>query len=172
MEKYKTEFKLKVVKSFLAGEGGAKLLARRWTVPEEKIRTWVSHYRLHGIEGLRPKRSAYSAQLKLLVLAHHDREQLSSRQVAAVYDIRNSNQVVVWRRNLDEGGVESRGNRKQGRPNMKSERRCPAPPTTVITDSAQALREENEQLRAEVAYLKKLQALIWAKRSVAPIKRA
>ena len=27
MEKYKTEFKLKVVKSFLAGEGGAKLLA-------------------------------------------------------------------------------------------------------------------------------------------------
>ena len=34
MEKYKTEFKFKVVKSFLAGEGGAKLLARRWTVPE------------------------------------------------------------------------------------------------------------------------------------------
>ena len=27
MEKYKTEFKPKVVKSFLAGEGGAKLLA-------------------------------------------------------------------------------------------------------------------------------------------------
>lgn len=56
MKKYKTEFKLKVVKSFLAGEGGAKLLARRWKVPEEKIRTWVSHYRLHGIGGLRPKR--------------------------------------------------------------------------------------------------------------------
>ena len=30
MEKYKTEFKLKVVKSFLAGEGEAKLLARQW----------------------------------------------------------------------------------------------------------------------------------------------
>lgn len=26
MERYKTEFKLKVVQSFLAGEGGAKLL--------------------------------------------------------------------------------------------------------------------------------------------------
>ena len=78
MEKYKAEFKLKVVKSFLAGEGGAKLLARRWTVPEGKIRTWVSHYRLLGIEGLRPKRSAYSAQFKLLVLSHQDREQLSA----------------------------------------------------------------------------------------------
>ena len=39
MQKYKTEFKLKVVKSFLAGDDGAKLLARRWVVPEEKIRT-------------------------------------------------------------------------------------------------------------------------------------
>ncbi|MDB5743288.1 MAG: transposase family protein [Polaromonas sp.] len=172
MEKYKIEFKLKVVKSFLAGEGGAKLLARQWSVPEEKIRTWVSHYRLHGAGGLRPKRSTYSAQFKLLVLSHQDRAQLSSRQVAAVYDIRNPNQVVVWRRNLDEGGVQALGNSKQGRTNMKPKRRCPAPPATVITDSAQALREENERLRAEVAYLKKLQALIRAKRSVAPTKRA
>ena len=36
-------------------------------MPEEKIRTWVSHYRLHGIDGLRPKRSKYSAQFKLQV---------------------------------------------------------------------------------------------------------
>lgn len=107
MKKYQTVFKLEVVKSFLAGEGGAKLLARRWSVSEEKIRTWVSHYRLHGIDGLRPKRSTYSAQFKLQVLSHQDREQLSSRQVAAVYDIRNPNQLVVWRRKLDEGGVEA-----------------------------------------------------------------
>ncbi len=145
---------LEVVKSFLAGEGGAKLLARRWSLPEEKIRSWVSHYRLHGIDGLRPKRSAYSAQFKLQVLSHQDREQLSSRQVAAVYDIRNPNQVVVWRRKLVEGGVEALGSRKQGRPNMKPERRSPAPPSPVITDSAQTLHEENTRLRAEVAYLK------------------
>ena len=75
----------------MAGEGGAKLLARRWSVPEEKVRTSVSHYRLHGIDGLRPKRNAYGAQFKMQVLAHQDREQLSSRQVAALYDIRNSN---------------------------------------------------------------------------------
>ena len=54
MAKYESVFKLKVVKSFLAGDGGAKLLTRRWSVPEEKIRTWVSHYRLHGMDGLQP----------------------------------------------------------------------------------------------------------------------
>ena len=37
---------------------------------------------------------------------------------------------------------------------MKPERRCPAPPDTVVADSAQALREENERLRAEVAGLR------------------
>src|SRR5688572_30798455 len=108
MKKYKTEIKLEVVQSFLAGEGGAKLLARRWSVPEEKLRTWVSHYRLHGIDGLRPKCSAYGAQFKLQVLARLDREQLSSRQVAALYEIRNANQIVVWRRNLDQGHLQAR----------------------------------------------------------------
>ncbi len=70
MAKYETEFEHQVVKSFLAGDGGAKLLARRWSVPEEKIRTWVSHYRLHGLGGLQLKRSVYSAQFKLQVLSH------------------------------------------------------------------------------------------------------
>ena len=171
MEKYKAEFKLKVVKSFLAGEGGAKLLARQWSVPEEKIRVWVSHYRLHGIDGLRPKRSAYSGQFKVQVLAHQDREQLSCRQVAAVYDIRNPNQVVVWRRKLDEGGVAAFERKKQRQLAMKPKRLHSEPPSTAAADSAQALREENERLRAEVAYLKKLQALIRAKRSAAPTKR-
>lgn len=172
MAKYETGFKLKVVQSFLAGDGGAKLLARRWSVSEDKIRTWVSHYRLHGIDGLRPKRSVYSAQFKLEVLSHQDRDQLSSRQMAAIYDIRNPNQVVVWRRKLDTGGVAALENWKRGSPTLKPTRCCSGPPSTVTTDSTDALREENERLRAEVAYLKKLHALIRARRSATPTKRA
>jgi transposase len=124
MKKYRTEFKLEVVQSFLAGEGGAKFLARRWSVPEEKIRTWVSHYRLHGSGGLRSKHSTYSAHFKLQVLSRQDREQLASRQVAAIYDIRNPNPVVVWRRNLDQGRLQALQNEKEERPKMKPERRC------------------------------------------------
>lgn len=86
MKKYQTEFRPKVAKGFLVGDGAAKLLARQWLVPEEKVRTWVSHYRLQGIDGLRPKRSTYSAQLKLQVLSYQDREQPSNHQVAAIYD--------------------------------------------------------------------------------------
>ncbi|WP_372657484.1 transposase [Hydrogenophaga sp.] len=62
MARYETAFKLKVLKSCLAGDGVAKLLARRWSVTEEKVRTWVNHYRLHGLHGLQTKHSVYSAQ--------------------------------------------------------------------------------------------------------------
>jgi transposase len=117
MKKYKTEFKLEVVKAFWLAKVGRSCWLGRWSVPEVKIRTWVSHYRLHGIDGLRPKRSAYSAQFKQQVLSRQDREKLSSRRVAALYDIRNPNQVVVWRRNLDQGGLQFRsGARKKGAP--------------------------------------------------------
>ena len=172
MRKYETKFKRKVVESFLAGEGGAKLLARQWSVPEEKIRTWVSHFRSHGIDGLRPKRSSYSEQFKLQVLSRQDREQLSSRQVAAIYDIRNPNQVVVWRRKLDTTGVADLESKQQRRPDMKPKRCRPVSPDTVTVDPTRDLREENERLRAEVADLKKLHALIRARRSAAPTRRA
>ncbi len=44
---------------------------------------------MHGINGLLPKRSAYSTQFKQQMLSHREREKLSSRQVTALYDIRN-----------------------------------------------------------------------------------
>lgn len=170
MKKYRTEFNWKS-SSFLAGEGGAKSLARPWSVPEEKIRTWVSHYRLHGVNGLRPKRSTYSAQFKLQVLCHQDREQLFSRQVAAIYDIRNPNQIVVWRRNLDQGRLQAVENEEEERPRMKPERRSAAPSSIVATDGGAnpAGRERTAARGGRVP--KKLQALIRSKRSAAPTKR-
>jgi transposase len=170
MRKYETKFKLKVVESFLAGDGGAKLLARRWSVPEEKIRTWVSHYRLHGVAGLQPKRSAYTADFKLQVLVHQDRERLSSRQIAAIYDIRNPNQVVVWRRAFDGGGTAAlEGSRKAH--SMKADKPNSEVPDTDSANSNRELREEVERLRAEVAHLKKLEALVRANRQAAQKKR-
>ena len=40
MKKYKTQFKLEVVKSFLADGVAAKVLARRWSTLEEKTSSW------------------------------------------------------------------------------------------------------------------------------------
>jgi transposase len=170
MGKYETEFKLKVVEAFLAGEGGAKLLARRWSVPEDKVRSWVSHYRLHGVDGLRPKRGVYTAQFKLQVLSHQDRDRLSSRQVAAIYDIRNPNQVVTWRRAFDDGGAAALEGTRGTQPMAVDMPKSESPDVDSAT-SNHALREQVKQLQAEVAYLKKLEALVRSKRQAAQKER-
>lgn len=74
MGKYEARPNPMVVESFLVGEGGAKLVARRGSLPEEKIRTWGSHCRLHGVAALQPKRGAYTAYFKLQSEMHRDRE--------------------------------------------------------------------------------------------------
>lgn len=152
MGTYEARLKLKVVEGFLAGDDGGKLLARRWSVPEEKVRTWVSHSRLHGVVALQPKRGAYTADFKLQVLRHQDREQLLSRQASAIYAIRNPNQVVVWRRALDGGGVAALEGKRRT-PLLKPGKPSSEPPDPDSARSNRALREELERLRAEVANL-------------------
>jgi hypothetical protein len=95
MEKYETEFKLKVVKSFLAGEGGAKLLARRWSVPLGKY--WhrgpfvFSFVPLcYGLQGSGKKTRTSDSMVSLLLTAclkpprhthtHHDTKALPTQR--------------------------------------------------------------------------------------------
>ena len=82
------------------------------------------------------------------MLSHQDRKLLSGRQVAAIYDICNPNQVAVWRRNFDQGGAQAPETSKQRSVDMNPERSRQAPPPMLAADSAQALLEENERLRA------------------------
>jgi len=170
MRKFETDFKLKIVEQFLAGEGGAKLLARRWSVPEEKVRTWVSHYQRHGVAGLQPKRSSYTAEFKLQVLAHQDREHVSNRQLAAIYDIRNANQIVVWRRTLERPVGPATAGKWKACP-MKAAKKDVATPDPDSGKSHRALLDEIERLRLEVAYLKKLEALVRTNRQAARKER-
>lgn len=67
MKKHQTDFKLKVVTGFLAGDGGAKMLARQWSLPEEKIRTWVTLCKNHRAVCICA--IGKSAELQLLAIA-------------------------------------------------------------------------------------------------------
>jgi transposase len=126
---------------------------------------------LHGIAGLRPKNNVvYSPTLKLQVLTHQEREQLSNKQVAALYDIRGPNKIVLWRRALEEGKFYARVSAQLTDLTVKSKSSVPRG-SGANTQELADLREQNEKLKAEVAYLKKLQALIRAKRLAALTRR-
>ena len=69
MKKYQTEFKREVVNRFLAGNGGAKLLARLWSVPEEKIHSLGDSLPRTRHRRVAPKTQRVQCAVKLQVLS-------------------------------------------------------------------------------------------------------
>jgi transposase len=174
MAKYDEKFKRSVVQEYLAGGGGYKSLAAKYGVSHGQIRHWVGSYRHNGDSGLSKKFSHYSAEFKLRVLEHMWREELSFNQTIHLFNLRGGPRVVsVWQRKYHEGGIAALAPKPRGR---QKQMKSPAPPTPLNekpteAKSLQELQRENEYLRAEVAYLKKLDALVRAKQQAAQTKR-
>lgn len=96
-------------------------------LPEEKVCTWVSSF--HVV------------------------------MIAILYDIRNPNQVAVWRKEFEVGGLPTLENKcrrcTQAIRNISLSNHHLDSIRSERIDTLQALRDENEQLCTEVAYLKK-----------------
>lgn len=174
MAKHDESFKLEVVRRYLSESSGTQAIALRYGLDHGTVRRWVEGYRQHGVEALRKKFGHYDAQFKLGVLRRMWQEELSCRQAAALFDLRGGHSVVsTWERQYHEGGVDALKPKPRGHPKRMT---APKPPETTPShaDDArtlQALRKENEYLRAEVAYLKKLDALVRGNRQAAQKKR-
>jgi transposase len=173
MARYDEKFKKAVVKEYLSGASGYRVLEGKHGVSQSNIRRWVDVYRQHGDAGLRKKFSHYSARFKLSVLRRMWRQELSYSQVVALFDLRGGTSVVSnWERQYHEGGLDALKPKPRGRPKkMKTPEIPPVPVQPQDTRTLEELRKENEYLRAEVAYLKKLDALVRAQRLAAPKKR-
>jgi transposase len=174
MARYEEGFKRLVVQDYLAEVGGYRVLAAKYSIDHAIVRLWVNRYRQHGDAGLRRKSSHYSAQFKLSVLQQMLQEELSYRQVVTLFDLRGGTGVIsVWERLYHEGGLEALQPKPRGRPKEMKPSQTPVPATQQARDTrtVEDLRKENEYLRAEVAYLKKLDALVRAKQLAAQPKR-
>jgi transposase len=68
----------------------------------ESLRRWAALYRVHGAAGVQERRQR---RIKLLVWQRMRDEELSYRQVAAFFNIRNFNIIGDWERAYDEGSV-------------------------------------------------------------------
>lgn len=166
MGKYTEQAKLAAVEDYCTGQLGLKVVAQCHGVNVASLRKWAALYRVHGAAGvLEKRRSPYSVEFKLLVLQCMREEELSYRQAAARFDIRNFNIIRDWERAFDEGGLTALS--------PYSGRRHIAMTTQLVTESQsqahedgartrQELLDELGQLRMENAYLKKLDALVQA----------
>lgn len=164
MSKYNEQFKLAVVQQYLTGTGGYKLIANLHDLPFSTVKKWVGLYRLHGTAGLAKKFTHYNAEFKLSVLQHMWDSELSYTQVAAFFNIRSAGCISQWERCYHSGGLDALAPLKRGKPKKMS-----TPPETKpesLPDPVERTHDELvvevNQLRMEVAYLKKLRALVQA----------
>jgi transposase len=101
------------------------------------------------------------------------REELSFNQTMHLFDLRGGGGVVSsWQRKYHEGGITALAPKPRGRPQKMKSATPPKPLSDKPTEAKtlQELQRENEYLRAEVAYLKKLDALVRAKQQAAQTK--
>lgn len=153
-KKHEVDFRLTVVKKVITGKKSATDISRELGIHKSMVERWVSFYRRYGIEGILPIRNNYSGDFKLKVLAEMKNKSLSLNETCLRFKIPSLSTLINWIKIFDSQGAEGLKNIKIGRgTNM------PKKPKKPLTKEEQLL-EELADLRAENAYLKKLQALI------------
>lgn len=161
MAKYTQEFKLEVVKYYLSGFG-QNSTANKFNIHRSYVDKWVHSYQRHGLDGLKVQtsKSIYSIEFKLQAVQMILDGQ-SIQETSKQFDIKSNSQLVVWLRQYNEQGIEGLKPKPKGRA-----KRMPKPKSLKIkpnqADSDKThneLLEELAYLRAENAFLKKLEAL-------------
>lgn len=159
MAKYLFEVKLEAVLAYFNGKESIRSVAKQFNVSKTPLVNWISQYRENGEEGLISTYTNYDIRFKMDVLNYMREFGASLTQAAAVYNIPSPSTILQWQRQVEESGWDALLPKKKGRPTMKKDTKNSQP----TKGSHEELVAENERLRMEIAYLKKLQALIQEK---------
>ena len=158
MSKYSNEFKLKVIRYYLEENHSYLECMKKFDIPTKSIlNKWVHKYETHGVEGiLKQLKSSYDGNFKKNVVEYMHNNHLSATETANYYRLAGPDVVLKWERIYYEEGpqglyIERRGRSK----NMSSK-----PKKKLSKEVEEDLIAENQRLRMENEYLKKLNALV------------
>ncbi|MFP5392873.1 MAG: helix-turn-helix domain-containing protein, partial [Gammaproteobacteria bacterium] len=170
MSRHSEQFKLSVIKRYISGPLGFKCVADEVGVGVALVKRWVAFYRVHGVDGIQARaRVGYGVEFKLKVLRHMWENHLSCAQTAAHFNIRGQCNIAIWQRRYRAGGVDalmSPSEKMAAKPPVKSTPSSPPAGSAPDADnrSREQLLDKIQDLEMEVAYLKKLRALIQSQR--------
>ena len=159
MSKYSNNFKLEVVKYYNEQHCGYQCTANKFNIPSlTTVKKWVKKYNEHGEkELLKNLKSSYSGEFKQSVIEYMHKNHLSCTETAIHFNLGNNYIVSKWERIYYEEGPQALYEERRGRKkNMSSKPRKKKLSKEIEED----LIAENQRLRMENAYLKKLQALV------------
>ena len=155
MAKYTKDFKLKVVKYVLEEKHGVKAAKKHFNLYSHgDIVKWVNKYLEHGENGLERNKNKYDSNFKESVVKYMQENNLSLTRTAIHFNLSDARTVSRWLNSYENGKLKAKEKEEKIMPrktNKDKEKK---------DISTQKLLEENEYLRAENAYLKKLNALV------------
>lgn len=174
--KHDSRFQLKAVQGFLASGLNATQYSQQNNLCRSTLCSWARRYQEHGKAAFKVKHSVttrYTKDFKLSVLKTMQAKNLTQKAATALFNLGGNSTIDRWQKEYVQGGLDalkSKGERVAAKthPPQKANSKKPSTPEELLLAQKQ---EEIDYLRAEVAYLKKLDALIRNKKSATKKKR-
>lgn len=161
MAKYSLEFKFQVVQHYLREKAGYKNTAKSFGIDFSTVRKWVTRYQVYGESGLERKvvSRRHNAGLKLQVVLAVLEQGLSKKEVALKFGGIETSMVTSWIERYTENGLQGLMPKTTDRTPSMREKSFPTKKSDA-EKTQEELFNELDYLRAENAYLTKLDALI------------
>ena len=163
-KKYSAELKIAAVKSYLAGEGGLRIISKRYGISDHSIlRDWILWYNGH-----REFKERTSAKGEIYMTKGRKTTQEERAEIVAFCIEHNKDygltvetykvsyqQIYAWVRKYEEGGVDKlKDNRGRTKPVEEMSE------IEKLKAEMKILEAKNRQLEIENEFIKKLQELI------------
>jgi transposase len=161
--KYDDAFKLECVELVLKKHYSHRYVSNLKGVEESNIRKWICFYKAYGKEGLMPRKNQiYSVDFKLKVINAIQKDSLTLRGACIKFNIPDFAIITKWQKDFTTFGIAGLQPKPKGRPKSMSDYKRKKRKSDKPLTREEELLLENESLRCELEYLKKLQALIQA----------
>lgn len=149
--------KIDLINRYESGQS-LKKLATDHQISLNSLKYWVQQFRINGQNGLQLKNSGYSPKLKRAIVLKIMDDSLSSYRASIKYCITMS-VIEKWVNKARKFGLDSLSFDGRGKSRTVSMYQSKKKPSKPLTREEELL-QENELLRAENAFLKKLKVLV------------
>ena len=168
--KYNSELKIEVCMDKFKNNLSNAELSLKYSIAKTTIRDWVQLYEAHGIEAFKnlkdkSKNNSYTPDFRIAVVNEKLNSNISYGELGRKYGI-NKCVIQSWVYKYEKDGesalkTDNRGRAGVGRPPKRINKTAISKKEMKTIDKQ--LLDEVENLRAEVAYLKKFNALVLEK---------
>ena len=172
MAKITNKERIEIWEKKKAGKGVAEL-SREYGLDKSTVKYLFRLLDKHGPGILRQEKNrTYSKELKQEIINRVLQDGMSKVSTAIAYGLPNVRIISDWISSYKANGYVIL-KKKKGRPPMKTKETKAAKPYEEMTDAEKIayLEERNRYLEAETEYLKKLHAVVQARKSRQPKKK-